>query len=326
MIRRDQGSAKRAWANFASQSEVDRVSALLNLHTELNELGSEDAVDVGLACIDALLDDSRINEASSVIRSISITRLERGKPEEALKLFDKLKSDWFWLDDLEAGLSHYVKGDALAMLNRKPEASEAYALSVERLNEYPKNQAYSLVELGDAQSSLGQVHEALKSLSRAAEIFGEVNEPGALGFVRTKQGALLIRLENFVMARKMLNEGIALLRLADWRAQLDWSRLNLALLHLYSGHYFEAEQIAEQLWERRSSGSDLSTVASARAILIAVESWSQGAIQGDELSEVATLLGATGIGHLAQNFENPGPEGLQISCYLDLLRDCITLS
>ena len=325
-MRRDQGSAKRAWENFAAQAEEDRVSALLSLHSELNELGSDEALDAGLACIDLLLDDRRINEASRLIRSVSFSKLEQGKPEDALELLRKLESDCHWLNELEAGLVAYLMGDALSMLNRKSEARDSYALSVERLDEFPKNQGYSLVELADTQSSLGQINDALMNLSRAADIFGEINEPGALGFVRTKQGALLIRTENLVMAKKMLNEGIALLMLADWRVQLDWSRLNLALLHLYSGHAFEAEQIAEQLWDRRGNGGDLSTAASARAILIAVESWSRGAIQEDELGEVATLLRATGSGPLAQNFESSGPDGLTLRNYLDVLRDCITLS
>lgn len=326
MIRGEQSATKRAWANFTVKAEEDRISALLALYSDLVELGADEAADVGIAGIEALLDDGQVNEASRLGRAVSISKLEKGKPVEALEILDKLQPQWLWLEDLEAGLIHYLRGDAMLMLNRKIEASEEYASSVERLVDHPKSQGYSLVELADTQVALGDYHSALRNLSRAADIFSEQNEPGVLGLLRTKQGACLIRTANFTMATKLLREGAVLLRLADWGAQLDWNRLNVALVSLFLGDLTRAGEIAQQLWQNRGGGQDTCNATAARAILIAVHSWSQGMIPQEGADEVATLLKATGNPELADRLEQPGSGGLKLSSYLEIIRECVTLS
>lgn len=326
MIRGEQYATKRAWANFAVKAEEDRISALLALYSDLVELGADDAADVGIAGIDALLDDGQVNEASRLSRAVSISKLEKGKPVEALEILDRLQPQWFWLEDLEAGLIHYLRGDAMSMLNRRIEASEEYAKSVERLADHPKSQGYSLVELADTQVALGDSHAALRNLSRAADIFSEQNEPGVLGLLRTKQGAALIRTDNFSMAKKLLREGAALLRLADWGAQLDWNRLNVAFVSLFLGDLTRAGEIAQQLWQNRGGGQDARNAAAARAILIAVHFWNQELVHQDDVDEVATLLEATGSPELAEKLVQPGSGGLKLRSYLEIISDCVTLS
>jgi tetratricopeptide (TPR) repeat protein len=324
MIPGGQPSTKRAWANYSEHVADDLVTALLNLYSELTELGSDDAVTAGLVGVDALVDDDQPNQASRLARSVAISMLEQGLAAETLELLNKVEAYALWLDELEVGLIHYLKGEAFALLTQKREACVEYTLSAEILHDYPRNQGFALNELADVQSDLGEIHSSLKSLSRAADIFEELNEPGMLGYLRSKQGALLLKLGNFGMSRKMLDEGITLLGFADWTSHLNKSSLNLALLHLYSGEPSKADKVVRTLWDKRGSGEELATAALAGALLLAIDSWGQGKLQEIKLVEIATILGASGNRELAEKLETKVPGGLSVDGYLNFLRDFIT--
>ncbi len=175
--------------------------------------------------------------------NLGIIYLNQHSYQEALDHYTKALNIRLKYNDKSGAVASYNNiGVANDLMNNYQQAlkyySESFKLAVE-IND-SSGIASSYTNIGSIQFKLGNYEEALKGHMAALHIYEIIGEKPSIALVKDNMGAAYIRINKFDLARKYLQESLALNYEIEKPGQLEANYSNLALLDSATGNFESA--------------------------------------------------------------------------------------
>lgn len=296
----------KAWRAFRSAEEGVQSDSLLALYINLDSLDSDEAISVGYAALESLIDESRFEQAAFVARSLGTALANLERFDDAVDLVNRVLGLSLWLSDFEVGMLYYVNGRNYMGQDQPAKAEFVLEQCVKILEiENERFAGFASKELAEVKVQLSDHEGAIRAFSSALGFLESCAEAGSVGHVKRRLGEVLLSQKQFLMAEKYLRDAASIASFAEWNDDKYGAELSLGQLLIEREDFEKASALLTPLVSLKSEQRLLPIAAQASLSLERLKVLSRGGpLLESEIDALKAVLCAAALFDLADSVDD----------------------